>query len=185
MKLVAGLDLSLSSTGILGAQGHLRVIRQGSRRGHDRLDYIIREILPDVLGCVLVAVEGPSYGSASLGGHEELSWLRGTVQRELWLRGIPFVVVSPASLKMFATGNGRASKDEVHAAAEAWHGAPIEGPVKNSKYDMADALWLARLAVFAVVGHDVTRLSNTQAHGRELEATRGCDWTYASDFKPA
>lgn len=170
---VAGFDLSLTSTGVSDGKW-MEVIRPKTARGHARIDLILRALGPLAYrGTAMVAVEGPSYGSASLGGHEEMAWLRGTVQRALWLDRVPFMVVPPASLKLYATGNGRADKAAVLAAAENQLGLTIAGPVKDSRYDMADAYWLARMALHVAESVAVS------VHGREGEALQGCDYTYA------
>lgn len=174
MKVI-GLDLSLKSTGL--CQGtEMDVIRcHDSIRSHERITYLWEHISDWTRFADLVVIEGPSFGSASLGGHEEMAWLRGHVMQRLWVAGTPFAVVPPSSLKMFATGNGSADKDAMLVAAEACTG-PITGPVKPSAYDMADAFWLAAMGRYALAGFP----AGTGGHGREREASAGVDWFRAA-----
>jgi Holliday junction resolvasome RuvABC endonuclease subunit len=58
----------------------------------------------------LAAVEGYSMGSKA-GQLAQLGELGGMVRLELWERGIPFLDVSPSSLKSFVTGKGNAPKE--------------------------------------------------------------------------
>jgi Holliday junction resolvasome RuvABC endonuclease subunit len=177
MKII-GLDLSLKSTGVSDGLNLTDVIRtHDSLRSHERIAYLWSHIADWTFGADLVMVEGPAFGSAANQGGEELSWLRGEATRRLWVAGTPYVVVPPSNLKMFATGKGNASKDEVTRAAEMFIGKPLVGPVKYSKHDMADAYWLAQM------GHVITGNVDFVGLARpSRDALSGCDWTRAVDL---
>jgi hypothetical protein len=65
-------------------------------------------------GVDLVVIEGPSYGSqAGQAGHHERAGLWWLVRYALHARGTAVAAVSPASLKLYATGRGNAGKDDV------------------------------------------------------------------------
>ena len=177
---VVGLDLSLKSTGVCEGT-RMDVIRcHDSIRSHERIAFLWGHITTWTRDADLVVIEGPSFGSASLGGHEEMAWLRGHVMQRLWAVGIPFAVVPPSSLKMFATGNGSADKDAMLLAAEKAVGGPITGPVKPSAYDMADAFWLAALGRYALDGFP--EHGRLFGHDRHREAAAGVDWSRAADL---
>ena len=133
---VLGLDLSLTCTGIAGITDdspwadHITT----GLRGHDRLAAIrtgLREHTAD-----LWVIEGLAYDAhdterAGAGLH----WI---IRHALWRRGQRYVLIPPATLKKYATGNGAASKEDMLLAAErAFPGAHVAGN------DEADALWLA------------------------------------------
>ena len=142
---IVGLDLSLTSTGLAridGADTTIARIQPGKRKGHDRLTYLRSEIVKRCAGADLAVVEGPSYNSAGGREHERggLWWM---ITHELWLSCIPYAVVPPANLKMYATGFGggpRSGKDQVLAAViRRYTAVPVDGN------DVADALVLAAM----------------------------------------
>lgn len=139
---VIGLDLSLTCTGVASTRW-TDAIKPGTRRGHERLQWIGRTIGEFVNTADLVAVEGPSYGNQGSGrqtGHHERAGLWWLITHHMWTRQIPFVVVPPATLKRYATGKGVADKSAMVLAA-ARHWKWYEGTA-----DEADALWLAAMA---------------------------------------
>lgn len=101
-----------------------------------RIDFIWREVWcvmssapPD-----LVVIE--DYAHSQFTASSTLGELGGVVRRELWLRQVPWVVVSSNTVKKFATGDGRASKQQMlEAALPFW-------PVQN--FDEADSLHVMR-----------------------------------------
>lgn len=135
---------------VLGA----RTVVQDARDGDFRLLSIrtaIDELLSGVSGA---AMEGYSFDSTHRAF--DLGEVAGVVKCLLVERGVPFVVVPPATLKKFATGVPSASKDEMLAAARLL-GASVEDD------NQADALFLARVARALNHGH---------ASRSELEALR-------------
>lgn len=100
----------------------------------------------------LVAREGAAY--AALNGREKAGAVAYAVDSTLyeWLpepHGYP-VVIPPTKVKLFATGNGGASKDEVCAGVEKNWG------VTFSNHNIADAYVLARMAYAIDTGIVVT-----------------------------
>ena len=141
---VLGLDTSLTSTGgakavggALGGDPWLFTI-QSKRKGLPRLDsqlarigQAVRETDPD-----LVVLEGPSLHSSGAYWHENAG-LWWAVRRALWPEGRPCAVITPATLKKWATGKGNA--DKLAMCLEAARRFGIFDLDDNS----ADALWLA------------------------------------------
>lgn len=149
MRKVLGLDMSLTRTGI--ALGSARTIERCTHaltapptgaasafRGvrEARIDFIVREVLcvfesrpPD-----LVVIEDYAHGRVT--SASTLGELGGVLRHELWLREVPYVTVVSSTIKKFATGDGRASKDDMVEAALPWW------PIEN--HDEADALHMVR-----------------------------------------
>ena len=165
--LVVGADLSLRSTGLGSADWSDSVRTKDSLRGHPRLAFLMQEIGSFLRNADLVVIEGPSYGHAGQGGHEELSGLRIMVQHWLWRREIPYAIVSPSSLKLFFAGYGKASKAGMRVAAERWYGRTFTGPAAG---DECDAFALAA-AGYAWLGHPLAEIPE-----RHSAALAGCAW---------
>lgn len=166
--LVAGLDLSLVSTGLAlispsGFRTH-RIRVEGT--GIIRLRRIAYDIKQRLSGVALVVVEGPSYASSPGRGQHERAGLWWLVQDRLWRHGIACAVVPPANLKKYAVGVGggpRASKDAVLlAAARRW-------PDFNGQNDEADALWLAAMGLDHLTGQACVPTTHRVA-------LAGCTW---------
>lgn len=85
----------------------------------------------------LVVIEGYAFGMKY--NREALAEVGGVVRLAIFDFGIPFVEVPPQTLKKYATGSGKAHKDEVIAAAVKRSGVDIK------KNDEADAWWLYQM----------------------------------------
>jgi Holliday junction resolvasome RuvABC endonuclease subunit len=166
--LVIGLDLSLTSTGIAGHgwTDHIRT----KTRGDARLDYLLSSIADFIKLADLVVLEGPSYGHAALAGHEDLAGLRVLVRRYCWRHQIPYAVIPPSSLKLYATGRGNATKGEVRSAVADRYGIHTEGA---ARYDEADA-YVAMAAGMDWSGHRLAAVPE-----RCAGALAGCAWPEA------
>ncbi len=166
--LVVGLDLSLTCTGVAGHgwTDHLRT----KARGDARLDYLVTGIATFIRSADLVVMEGPSYGHAQQAGHEDLAGLRVLVRRYCWRHRIPYAVIPPASLKMYATGRGNATKGEVRSAVADRYGIHTEGA---ARYDEADA-YIAMAAGMDWAGHQLAPVPD-----RNARALDGCAWPEA------
>lgn len=148
MTGVVGVDPSISSTGVFEIGSSVRFDRIRStpdetslRTRLDRLRSMATRIHAAVTcgGAVdLIVIEGPAYGSNNAKTHELAGfwWLLVHVLEQV----APVAVAQPGTVKKFATGNGRAEKDEVLAAAIA--AFPGVGIKSN---DVADAASLAGL----------------------------------------
>lgn len=78
---------------------------------------------------------------------------QGVVRLALYDRGAhdgQLLSISPASLKKWAVGSGRATKEEMIAGIVRRYG----NMVKPKDDNQADAIWLAKLAMDAKVNHD-------------------------------
>ena len=115
-----GIDQSLQAAGLCllndkGFAMSLETVDTKGQRGAERL-YTIRERVRSFLpGTACVAMEGYSYDSTSR--HFDLGEVGGVIKLLLYEQVIPLVIVAPVALKKFATGNIRASKEDMCLAA--------------------------------------------------------------------
>ncbi|MGQ4351954.1 hypothetical protein [Streptomyces drozdowiczii] len=163
--LVIGLDLSLTCTGVAGP-GWSAVIRTKTRGDH-RLAYLVAEIASYIKAADMVVMEGPSYGHGAMAGHEELAGLRVLVRMYCHRHRIPYGVVPPSSLKMFATGRGNATKGEVRSGVADRYGHHTEGV---GRYDQADAYTAMAMGLHHL-GYPLADVPE-----RALRALDGCAW---------
>jgi Holliday junction resolvasome RuvABC endonuclease subunit len=131
---VIGLDLSMTGTGIAGCDGTLRTV-SNKITGDARLP-MIRDEIAKAANCqniTLVVIEDlPTHAkSAGITG-----MVHGAIRTYLLDQRIPYVLITPASLKKYATGKGNAGKPEMAVAAYKRLG--IEGVDDNQ----VDAAWL-------------------------------------------
>lgn len=143
---VAGLDISLTGTGVATLGGTTRVPTKGRRKDtilerHNRMKHITDTVLTEVGTVDLACVEGPvSY--ATPGGS---TWDRGglwwRIVAALLERDIPVAVIPPTSRAKYATGNGASRKTAVLEAARSRYGAILESD------DEADALILRAMGL--------------------------------------
>lgn len=139
---VIGLDLSISATGIALADGTCRTYRptngpaDPSRRLHELVQRIGARIRAQRAD--LAVIEG--YNPRGVQGFTmvRLAELGGAIRVVLHEEVIPFVEIAPKSLKLFAAGDGDATKTHMMNAARAL-GATVEND------NEADA-WLLRCA---------------------------------------
>lgn len=138
---IAGLDLSLTATGIATADGVDTI--KTNERGVRRLFWLRRQILKAITESTTpvdaVALEGYSYASQHSHAHST-GELGGVIRLGLWEAGIRYIVVPPKSMKKFATGKGNASKDQVLVSAVLRFGREF------ADNNQADALWLRAMA---------------------------------------
>ncbi|MFK0279802.1 hypothetical protein ACIQVL_04910 [Streptomyces sp. NPDC090499] len=178
---VIGLDLSLTSTGVAGADWAFAA-RPGRRRSHERLDWLLAAIavyLED--GADLVVVEGAAYAQGGQAGHHELAGLWWLVTQYLWRQHVPYAVANPHHRTIYATGRAnpaqhlprqqrsRVAKGMVRNVAVERYGVDCEGP---GRYDQADAAILAAMGL-DWLGYPTVPVPDT--HRRALEAVRWPD----------
>lgn len=155
---VIGLDLSITSTGmaevsypttygVATVTGSGCVKTTADQPKEKRLSSIVDHAVTFAEGADLVVVEDGAL--RSLGpGREELAALRYMVRVELWSTGVPFALVRPTTLKLYTTGRGNASKDEMVSAVDERHGTSYARmPKSHGRYDLADATALAAMGM--------------------------------------
>lgn len=148
---VVGVDLSLTNTGIANRHGVTRVTSSGKKgatlsQRQQRLRHLRQRIIADVAQLNgepadpdLIVIEGPSYSSKNAGSQHDRSGLWWLLLDAFTTRGWRVIEVSPSSRMKYATGKGRADKDQVLAAAVR------RLPIEVNTNDEADAAWLCAL----------------------------------------
>ncbi len=176
IPLVIGLDLSLTSTGIAGVDWADALRPKSTLRGHPRLAWIVNEIADRVRRADLAVIEGAAYGHGAQAGHHELAGLWWMVTQSLWRRAIPYAVIAPSQLKVYACGTAnpaadypkatrsKVAKGMVRDAVAQLFGLECEG---SGRYDKADAAVLAHMGR-DWLGHPAAALP--ERHRRALTA---------------
>lgn len=142
-----GIDQSLTSTGIAVIRGDevfCDLIQPGDKiMGVRRLAYIrdnIKKCIDTYSPCAHACIEGPSYNSTNRA--DDLGQLRGILKLSLHDWNIPRTTIPPTVLKKFGARRGDVSKEKMLRAAEQEFGI-----ILGTQDDLADALWLAKLAM--------------------------------------
>jgi Holliday junction resolvasome RuvABC endonuclease subunit len=159
--VVLALDLSLNSTGWAKSDGSSGVITP-PMRGYERLAYILDRVVDLAIGADVVAIESVFVGQKHQ-GVLDIAGLATLVRFTLWEAKHTLVDVPPASLKMFATGNGNAGKPDMLAAAImklAWNG--------STDNNVIDARWLLEMAKAHYDGRALT--------GKQSQALAKIQW---------
>lgn len=123
----------------------------------------------------LLAVEGPAYANDP--GAGELHGLRWAVYRHWTRHAVPFVEVNPSTLKLYATGNGRAEKTLVVQAIRRHYGDRFDIPLRkvDGREDVADAIALVAMAARSI-GRPID-----EDHPTRLRAVRTPRWNNGED----
>jgi len=149
MKITA-LDLSITATGVCLPDGTVSTIRTRTADGDRRLLVIedaVRSVATGVDLVVLEALTGNLKGSASV----TIGKVHGVVDRLLMREmEIPYVEVSPSTLKKFASGNGNCNKIEMGVSAMQRFGLRFRDD------NQCDAFWLHQAALTHYGLADVT-----------------------------
>lgn len=127
---VAGLDISLTGTGVATLGGTTLIPSTGRRKDtivqrRTRLKGITDQVLTTVGIVDLAVIEGPSHHSVggSVWDRGGLWWL---IVDGLCARDIPVAVMPPTSRAKYATGNGGSRKAAVMEAAQRRYGAILD-----------------------------------------------------------
>lgn len=197
MIRLVGLDLSLTSTGIARLQlnddgtvagSHTVVVGyplpdDATLEQHAaRIVAVARGVLDEVVPPLgrnapdAVAVEGPAYGS-NVPGAAIRHALRWRVYSHLFRHDVQLVEVAPATLKLYAAADGRASKPTVVQSIRKHYGHLFDIPLRKAggREDVADAIALVAMAARAI-GHPIDL-----DHPTRLRAVRTPLWHNRED----
>ena len=143
MTGVLGVDQSLRGTGLAlhkdGVTSTALVRAQlgdGVHGIRDAVRYIVGRVVKFAPACDLYVLEAPIIPRHGSGLALERAWLFGMLFDQFCLRG-NVATVHPSTRAVYATGNGKASKDEVLASVRAAHPA-----LSVPDHNVADALAL-------------------------------------------
>ncbi|MFY1658554.1 hypothetical protein [Micromonospora sp. WMMD1274] len=150
---VVGLDLSITATGIAWCDGTTYTITP-KRDGDARLLEIESEVARAIDGRAidLVVIEDLPINAKSAG---ITGMVHGTIRTWLRRNAIPYALLSPATLKKYATGKGNCGKPEMAVAA---YKRFTREPADDNQ---VDALWL-RHAGLDHLGHPDTAMPAAQ-----------------------
>lgn len=136
-RQVVGIDPSLTATGVAHYTGALMTIRTKAKEKDGRLVQIGDVI--DQLQTDLVVMEDLPRNAMAAG---VTGMVQGVIRERLQRRDIPYILVTPATLKAFATGKGNAKKPDMRAA---WHDY---AGVDNKDDNQVDAAWLREAGLY-------------------------------------
>lgn len=147
---IAGLDLSITATGIADIHGFTSTVGGDARQGDKRLCKIRAAVEAEILAADLIILE--DLPRSGMGG-ATTGMVQGVVRERLVAHDVPYILVPPSTLKMYATGNGGSAKPELRMSL-----------YKRFGYDIADdnqvdAWWLRAL------GHDLYDQPIHQSNG--------------------
>lgn len=158
---VVGLDLSMTATGIAWCDGSTYTVKT-KRDGDRRLPEICHEVGIAVAerGIDLVVIEDlPTHAH----GAGITGMVHGAVRAYLLRLRVPYVLLTPATLKKYATGRGNAGKPEMAVAL--FKRAGLELTDDNQ----VDAAWL-RFAGLQMLGHPAVQVPAAQVAALPAEA---------------
>lgn len=176
MRILA-VDPSLTGTGICLGDTHptdpsapyVCTIKPPAKLDSIQRLRFIRDVVADYIRdgishpVDLIVMEGPAYGtqgSKGQSGHHERAGLWWMLREAYDLRDIPVAIVTPTSLKMYATGKGNAPKDDV--LIQAVRRLPIQ-LMNNNEADSA-TMWC-----MAADHYGMPLVQMPQEHRRGLE----------------
>jgi crossover junction endodeoxyribonuclease RuvC len=115
---ILGIDASLSNMGyVVLKEG--QILTSGTLRPKARAIERLVEVY-DWLGTIckdyeigLMAIEGYAYNPRIVAHSYELAELGGVIKLFFCQKNISYIVVAPTTLKLFATGSGKAQKSEM------------------------------------------------------------------------
>lgn len=143
---ILALDLSITATGMCLPDGTTTTIKTNTKDGDRRLQHIVNQVGialgegPDSIGDAvdLVVIEGPVVRSSAA---VTIGMVHGAVRLRLIDFDTPYTLITPATLKAYATGRGNADKTAMAVAALKRTGR--EFPDDNQ----TDAWWLRAAAL--------------------------------------
>lgn len=136
---IVGLDPSLAATGIAGKDGDLWTLKQKPKDGDVRLVNIYAGVAAAVAGSDLVVMEDLPRNAMGAGVTGMVQGVCRLAMRDL---GVPYITITPATLKKFATGKGNAKKPDMRAA---WFN--LTG-MDNKDDNQVDAAWLRVIGLY-------------------------------------
>jgi Holliday junction resolvasome RuvABC endonuclease subunit len=160
--MVVGLDLSITSTGIAHTDGSTAHWPLTAAHGDTRLNTVADRTLSALQpfgrwAIDLVVIE--DLLAKVMGDGIKSAMVHGAVRFMLIDNAIPYLLVSPPTLKTYATGKGNATKPDLRMSLFQRTGVDLRND------DEVDAWWLRALGL-DLLGHPVLDLPQT--HRRAL-----------------
>lgn len=165
---VIGWDLSIAATGTASPAGDLHTIPTKTEDGDRRLltieQYLLDSAAPLGRNAADFAVLEDLPRNANAAGVTGM--VHGIARRILLEAGIPYVLVVPATLKLYATGNGHATKADMRMALYQRMG------IDERDDNRVDAWWL-RCMGLDWLGATPVRLPKAQREAMLRAAKKG------------
>lgn len=157
--MIVGIDPSLSATGIANGLDHWTVTTKPDDPARlDRLFTEVEAAVTHVDECELAVLENLLHSTQSAGA---TGMAHGVIRLALIRREIPYALVPPATLKLYATGSGKATKPDLRVA---WLQRTGEDVRDDNE---VDALWLRQIGLALV--DDPSAIPLPATHRRALE----------------
>jgi len=163
-----GLDLSLTAPAIAWSHSASRAWAPGTRTvrsegsGHGRIEDIRFRIHQTLQSQPQLAVIEGGFVNSNAGTTLALAELAGIVKQDLWQWGVPYVLVAPSTIKLYATANGGAEKKDVLHAVRHRYGHLVGGPDRFRDDNQTDA-FTAMAMGFHHYGQPLAPVSPKQA----------------------
>jgi len=162
-RAVVGLDLSITATGVAWEDGSVETIALPAKLGDERLHHIRRKLSydgfyeGDACDPHLVVIEDlPTHARAA----GITGMVHGAVRSLLIEHRTPYALVTPATLKKYATGKGNADKTAMALALYKRTGLELDDD------NQVDAYWL-RAAGLHHLGCPIVDVPQAQADALE------------------
>ena len=149
---VIGVDPSITATGLALSDGSLITVGGKADRGDDRLLDIACAMGTACYDADLVVIEDlptHAHGAGTTG------MVQGVIRLMCLRAGVPYALVTAATLKKYATGSGAAGKADMRMALYKRTGTDVRDD------NQCDAWWL-RAAGLEHLGHAVVKLPAAQ-----------------------
>lgn len=154
--VVLGIDQSLRSTGLCIADGksiEFEVISSKANKEDVFEKFKTSKHIADRIIKICethqiekIHIEGLAFGGNANNSNRDLAGLQYVIVTRILDRypDMPIKIITPTSLKKFATGKGNSKKDLVfEALPEDIMERLLEYPKTRGRFDLADAYWLA------------------------------------------
>lgn len=158
MAAVLGIDLSLTRTGVCDGLGKGTYLLLSDMTWHQACSEVISWTLTRVGPQTLVVIEMPFM--SHLNYVMDLIMMHGALRRELEKAEVDYRYLPPASLKVVATGNGKATKADMRME---WFRRGGTDLVDDNAVD-AQWLWVAGMLM---LGYNVLQLPKSHVRGIE------------------
>lgn len=160
---IAGLDLSITATGVCDIYGETSTHGGDAKLGDRRLCKIRTAVQVVAQSADVVMIEDLPRGGM---GGATTGMVQGVARELLTSMSVPYILVSPATLKMYATGKGTATKADMRVSRLQRFG-------EDERDDnQVDAWWLRTLGL-DLYGQPLIQVNGStalpQSHRRALD----------------
>lgn len=132
---IMGLDLSINGTGVCLPDATTYTIKCVAAQGDRRINIVRDRVSKDLVNVDLVVMEDfPAKLQAAAA--KAIGLVQGSLRSALMDAGVPYTVISPATLKKFATGQGNCDKSAMILSAFKRSG------IEFRDNNQCDAWWL-------------------------------------------